>query len=94
MIRPLHPLQSDNPLSLLQNLTFTRDSQKTISIIFKSEILKVRRKPTSALGSVTNVVFEFSTISYELSIQFILQQSQGWAVFAYGSPFNLCTVLT
>lgn len=42
-------------------LTLTKDPQETISVVFKSEILKVRRNLADAPGSVTSLVFESPT---------------------------------
>lgn len=42
-------------------LTLTRDPQETISVAFKSEILRVRRNLADAPGSVTSLVFESPT---------------------------------
>ena len=42
-------------------LRLTKDPQETISVVFKSEILKVRRNLAEAPGSVTSLVFESPT---------------------------------
>lgn len=42
-------------------LTLTEDPQETISVVFKSEILKVRRNLADAPGSMTSLMFESPT---------------------------------